>query len=160
MDSHDGRGGDLRRSRRLDIGALVAGELMPSGEPIKIRDIGFGGFAIETIFPVEVGSILDFRVTSKSGSAFILRAWVVHTREVFSPLGSVVHVSGLEFADNQTPQEERAEVLIDKVNWILSFYDEASRDSAARSEPDVPDVPDVPAASNRTRPRPRAGKAP
>jgi hypothetical protein len=154
MHSHDGLREDLRRSRRLDIGSLVTGQLMPSGAPIKIRDIGFGGFAIETSFAVEVGSVLDFRITSKNGSAFVLRAGVVHTREVFSPLGSVVHVSGLEFADNQTPKDERAEVLIDKVNWILSFYDEASRDSAERAEPDGP------AATTRTRPRPRTEPTP
>jgi hypothetical protein len=154
MHSPDGRGDDLRRSRRLDIGSLVAGQLMPSGAPIKIRDIGFGGFAIETSFAVDVGSVLNFRVTSKNGSAFILRAWVAHTREVFSPLGSVLYVSGLEFADKQTPTEERAEVLIDKVNWILSFYAAASRDSAERTEPDVPP------ATSRTRLRPRVGRAP
>jgi hypothetical protein len=154
MHSHDGRTDDLRRSRRLDIGSLVTGQLMPSGAEIKIRDIGFGGVAIETSFAVDVGSVLDFRVTSKNGAAFVLKAWVVHTREVFSPLGSVVHVSGLEFADNQTPKDERAEVLIDKVNWILSFYDEASRDSAARTEPDDP------TATARTRPRPGAGRTP
>jgi PilZ domain len=154
MPSHDGRSGDLRRSRRLDVGSLVTGELMPSGEPITIRDIGFGGFAVETTFAVEVGSVLDFQVTSKNGSAFILRACVVHTREILSPFDSVVHVSGLEFADNGTPRDERAEALIDKINWILSFYDEASRDSAERAEPDGPP------AATRTRPRPRAERAP
>src|SRR5579863_8871412 len=154
MESHDGRSDDLRRSRRLDVGSLVAGQLMPSGEPIKIRDIGFGGFAIETTFAVEVGSVLDFQLTSKNGSAFVLKALVVHTREVFSPLGSVVHVSGLEFADNQTPNDERAEVLIDKVNWILSFYDEASRDATELAEPDGS------LTATRTRPRPRDTRTP
>jgi len=152
MESHDGRTADLRRSRRLDIGSLVTGHLMPSGAPVKIRDIGFGGFAIETTFAVEVGSVLDFQLTSKNGSAFVLRAGVVHTREVFSPLGSVVHVSGLEFADSQTPKDERAEVLIDKVNWILAFYDEAARDSAERADPEGSQ------ASARTRTRPREGR--
>jgi hypothetical protein len=155
MTSDGERVGELRRSRRLDIGKLVAGELVPSGAPIKIRDIGFGGFAIESTFPLEVGSVLAFRfTTSKDGSAFVLRASVVHSREVFSPLGSVVHVSGLEFADKQTPTDEKAEVLIDKVNWILSFYDEASRESAEAT------VPDDSPSPNRTRPRPRTGQAP
>jgi hypothetical protein len=154
MHAHDERSGDLRRSRRLDIASLVTGQLMPSGAPIKIRDIGFGGFAIETGFAVEVGSVLDFQVTSNNGSTFVLKAGVVHTREVFSPLGSVVHVSGLEFADNQTARDERAEVLIDKVNWILSFYDEASRDATGRAEPDSP------LATTRARPRPRDERAP
>jgi hypothetical protein len=150
--------GELRRSRRLDIGKLVAGELVPSGAPIKIHDIGFGGFAIETSFPLEVGSVLGFRFTSTDGSSFFLRAGVIHSHEVFSPLGSVVHVSGLEFADKQqTSTDQRAEVLIDKVNWILSFYDEASRDSSEGAEPAEPDVRP---STNRGRSRPRAGRAP
>jgi hypothetical protein len=155
MTPNEAHVGELRRSRRLDIGKLVAGELVPSGAPIKIRDIGFGGFAIETTFPVEVGSVLAFRfATSKDGPAFVLRASVVHTREDFSPLGSVVHVSGLEFSDKQTPTDANAEVLIDKVNWILSFYDEASRESAEAA------VPEVSPSTNRARPRPRDGRAP
>lgn len=125
---------DLRRTRRLDIRKLVAGQLMPSGAPIKIRDIGFGGFAIETSVPVRVGSTLDFRFTSKDGSSFVLKAAVAHTRRVAGPIGPVVYVSGLEFAGKQTPTGQRAiDILIEKVNWILSFYDEDLHGSAKRS---------------------------
>jgi hypothetical protein len=150
MQSSGGPLGDLRRSRRLDIGKLVAGEIVPSGVPIKIRDIGFGGFAMETTFPVEVASVHDFRFTSKDGSAFSLRATVIHTRQVSSPESAVVHVSGLEFAERQAPSEQRADVLMDKVNWILSFYDEVSRDASER------DTPEDPPSTTRPRPRLRA----
>jgi len=122
---------DLRRSRRLDIRKLVAGQLMPSGAPVKIRDIGFGGFAIETSVPLKLGSVLDFRFTSKDGSSFVLKAAVAHSRRLSSPIGPVVYVSGLEFAGKQTPTGQRAiEILIEKVNWILSFYDEDQHGSA------------------------------
>jgi hypothetical protein len=125
---------DLRRTRRLDIRKLVAGQLMPSGAPIKIRDIGFGGFAIETSVPVRVGSILDFRFTSKDGSSFDLKAAVAHTRKVSAAIGPVVYVSGLEFAGKQTPTGQRAiEILLEKVNWILSFYDEDRLGSTRRA---------------------------
>lgn len=128
---------ELRRSRRLDVGELVAGQIVPSGAPIKIRDIGFGGFAIETSSPVDVGSILYFRLTSKDGSSFVLRAGVVHSRQVSTPPGPVVYVIGLEFADKQTATGQRADVLIDKVNWILSFYDEAGRHASGDGESEV-----------------------
>jgi PilZ domain len=125
---------DLRRSRRLDIRKLVAGQLMPSGAPVKIRDIGFGGFALETSVPLKVGSVLDFRFTSKDGSSFVLKAAVAHSRRVSSPIGPVAYVSGLEFAGKQTPTGQRAiEILIEKVNWILSFYDEDQHGSPGRA---------------------------
>jgi hypothetical protein len=157
MASNGGPLGDLRRSRRLDVGSLVGGRLVPSGAPIKIRDIGFGGFAIETSAAVRVGSILDIRLTSKDGSSFLLKAAVVHSREAPSTTGPVVYVSGLEFANTQTSTEQQADVLIDKVNWILSFYDQAWRDASGRSEPE-PAESDV-RPSTRSRPRPRAGRA-
>jgi hypothetical protein len=64
-------------------------------------------------------------------------------------MGAVVHVSGLEFADKQTPTDQRAEVLIDKINWILSFYGAASRESSERGEP----------STNGTKPRPRSRRS-
>jgi PilZ domain len=130
--------GELRRSRRLDVSKLVFGEVVPSGAPVKIRDIGFGGFAIETSFSVRVGSVLDFRFTSKDGSTFVLKAGVIHSRLASRPTDPAVYVSGLEFADKATPTDERADLLIGKVNWILAFYDEAWRDSSDRAEPAEP----------------------
>jgi hypothetical protein len=159
MNPHGGPLVDLRRSRRLDVGSLVGGRLVPSGVPIKIRDIGFGGFAIETSSPVRVGSILDIRLTSKDGSSFLLKAAVIHSREVSSTTGPVVYLSGLEFAETQTSTEQRAEVLIDKVNWILSFYDRAWRDSSGQGESEPAD-PDGRPSTSRARLRPRAGRAP
>jgi hypothetical protein len=159
MNPQGGPLGDLRRSRRLDVGSLVGGRLVPSGAPIKIRDIGFGGFAIETSSPVLVGSILDLRLTSKDGSSFLLKAAVVHTREVSGTVDPVVYVSGLEFADTKASTEQRADVLIDKVNWILSFYDQAWRDSSGQTESE-PAEPDGRPSTGRTRLRPRAGRAP
>jgi hypothetical protein len=156
MTSNGGPLGDLRRSRRLDVGSLVGGRLVPSGAPIKIRDIGFGGFAIETSAAIRVGSIVDIRLTSKDGSTFLLKAAVVHSREVSSTTGPLVYVSGLEFADTQASTEQRADVLIDKVNWILSFYDQAWRDASGHSESE-PAQPDV-RPSTRSRPRLRPGR--
>ncbi len=114
---------ELRRGRRLDVGKLVAGQLVGSGAPIKIRDIGFGGFAMETAFRVRVGAVHEFRFTSTDGSSFMLKAQVVHCRQSGRRLGPVSYRSGLEFIEAQTPDAQRAiDLLSEKVNWILSFY--------------------------------------
>jgi hypothetical protein len=122
-----------RRSRRLEIGRLVAGQLVPSGAPIKIRDIGFGGIAMETTSPVRVGSILDLRFTSKNETSFVLRARVAHTRRVPGPSGPASYLSGLEFADKQSPRGQQAiDALLEKVDWVLSFYHDAAPEPSKR----------------------------
>jgi hypothetical protein len=99
----------------------VTGQLVPSGTVIKISDISPGGFAIETPTPVPVGEVLAFRFTSKDGAAFLLRAFVAHTRRLSGPNGTVVYSSGLEFAAQQTPTGQQAiTVLLEKVNRILA----------------------------------------
>jgi hypothetical protein len=122
-----------RRSRRLEIGRLVAGQLVPSGAAIKIRDIGFGGIAMETSSAVRVGSILDLRFTSKDQSSFVLRARVAHTRRISGPSGPALYLSGLEFADKQSPRGQQAiDALLEKVDWVLSFYHDAAPELSKR----------------------------
>jgi hypothetical protein len=113
--------GDLRRSRRLKIDRHVDGQLQSSREPIKLCDISSGGFAIETSFRVRPGEVLAFRFTSRDGSSFVLRATVAHSRRVSSPIGSVRHSSGLEFAANKTLRGQQAiKDLLEKVKEVLS----------------------------------------
>src|ERR1700680_306888 len=112
--------GESRRSPRLALDRFVAGQLVPSGAPIKIRDISFGGFAMETSSQVHVGTCLNFRFTSKDGSSFVLRARVAHSRRISGPGDPVFYVSGLEFAGQQTPTGEQAiDALLEKDNWSV-----------------------------------------
>ena len=116
------------RARRLDITDLVAGQLLPSGKPVRIRDIAFGGFAMETNFPVEQGAKLGFRFRSKDGSSFELSARVVHTSPAVGPESPLVFVTGLEFAEQLRPvATEITEALVQQVNWILSFHAAADK---------------------------------
>jgi hypothetical protein len=115
-------GADLRRSRRQQIERLITGQLVESGAAIKICDISFGGFAMETRCPVRVGDVLAFRFAAKDGSAFLVRASVAHTRQISGPTGPAVYWSGLEFAARQTLAGRQAiKVLLEKVERILAF---------------------------------------
>ena len=123
---------ELRRSRRLDVSQLVAGQFLSSGAPVKIRDIGFGGFAMETSFRIRVGSTHDFRFTSRNGASFTLKAKVVHSRRAAQPVGPVAYWTGLEFVDADVPGGQRAiDLLTEKVNWILSFYHDSRQQRAS-----------------------------
>ena len=68
---------------------------------------------------------LNLQFTSKDGSSFAVKAKVAHSRRTPGSVGPVAYLSGLEFADKQTAaSHEAVTILLEKVNWILSFYDE------------------------------------
>jgi hypothetical protein len=49
-------------------------------------------------------------------------------------VGPDLYLSGLEFADQQTPSSRQSvNVLMEKVNWILSFYDDKREDQTGQA---------------------------
>lgn len=121
-DSRSGQSRDHRRSRRVDIRGKVAGQIVPSGSPIKIRDIGFGGFMMESDFPVSAGATHKFQFESDNGATFVLTARVAHSRLVSAPGDSPVYLTGLEFVDKDTKKGKKLiDVLIGKVTSVLVF---------------------------------------
>ena len=112
---------ELRRSQRVEIGGRVTGHLVALGAPIKIRDLGFGGFSVETSFPLRAGARLEFRFESTEGSLFVFCARVAHSRRVSGPAG-LCYVTGLEFADKTTRKgRQTIDLLIEKVVSVLSL---------------------------------------
>jgi hypothetical protein len=113
---------DLRRSRRLAIDRVIKGELVSPRAPLKICDISAGGFAMETSFPVRTGEVLSFRFSARDGSSILVRATVAHSRQISSPIGPVVYLSGLEFAAKFTTRSQQAiKGLLEEVRLVLSF---------------------------------------
>jgi hypothetical protein len=105
---------ERRRSTRLEVLGSLHGQLVPLRIALKIREVGFGGFSIETVFPLPVGAIHDFRFTLRNGSVVALSARVAHCRT--DPRSAPrIYVIGLEFADDLASRRKKANALVHEV---------------------------------------------
>lgn len=112
---------ERRRTPRLEILGQVLGNLAQLNAPVKVRDIGLGGFGIETAFPLPVGAVRSFRFTLADRSFVIVDAKVIDCR-TWSPGGVERFVTDLEFIDSPTEDgKSTAADLIDKLTSDISF---------------------------------------
>ena len=89
---------DERRDlERLAILGSLPGEILVY-EPIVFRELGIGGAAIETTFPLHLDSLHDLRLTL-GGRPVVLKARVVHSRVTDVEQEAVIYRSGLQFVD-------------------------------------------------------------
>jgi hypothetical protein len=84
-----------RRSPRVRVGSHAQ-------LPASLRDVGLGGFSLETPTPLPRGSVHDFGLAMKDGSAVVLRARVVHSHRELRPMGGHVYVTGVKFLEDVT----------------------------------------------------------
>jgi hypothetical protein len=105
---------ERRRSPRLEALGTLHGQLVPLRIAIRTLEIGFGGFSIETVFPMPVGAEQDFRFTLRNGSTVNVRGRVVHCRREDSGR-KPVFVIGLEFTDGLPARRRNAKALVREV---------------------------------------------
>ena len=110
-------GRDRRTTPRIEVLGHVHGHIVSLDARMTALDLGFGGFSMETTFPIDKDSEHDFRLVGPDGAAVQLRARVAHCRHYTSPDGTPRYVSGLQFAD---PTEPAADI-IDQLLDVLSF---------------------------------------
>ena len=84
---------------------------------ITVREIGFGGFSIETVFPLPVDAIHDFRFTLRNGSTVTVRGRVVHCREDARE-SATIYIAGLEFVDALPARRRKAQALVSEVEAL------------------------------------------
>jgi hypothetical protein len=90
------------------------GQMVPLRIAIRVTEVGSGGFAIETVFPLPVGAEHDFRFTLRDGLTVDVRGRVVHCRHEQRGMASV-HVIGLEFVEAPAERRRKAETLVREV---------------------------------------------
>jgi hypothetical protein len=105
---------ERRQSPRLEVLGTLHGQIVPLRIAITVREIGFGGFSIETVFPLPVEATHDFRFTLRSGSTVTVRGRVMHCRE--EARGSTpIYVAGLQFVDALPARRRKAHTLVNEV---------------------------------------------
>lgn len=108
---------ERRKSPRLEVLGTLHGQIVPLRIAITVREIGFGGFSIETVFPLPVEAIHDFRFTLRSGSTVTVRGRVVHCREEARE-SATIYVAGLEFVDALPARRRKAQALVNEVETL------------------------------------------
>lgn len=117
----DKREGDRRLSPRLEVEALLDGVLVAGDLRLSLRDLSFGGFAVESPIGFTIGSRHAFRFTSESRLVVTTGAEVIYSRAIGPRDGMAHHVTGFRFTPDGPEGEQAVQLLIDVAVAPLSF---------------------------------------
>ena len=95
-----------REGERIEILGELRGEVMVF-QPIAIKEISIGGAQIETVFPLQLNSLHDFRLTL-GDSSLVVKGRVAHCRISDVDQELVTYRSGVEFIE---PSERVSTVI-------------------------------------------------
>ena len=110
---------ERRGARRVDVGDRLQATLVDSDIPVRVVDISFGGFLIETAAPFPVGSLHRFRLeTADRSVALTLTARTVHSRRDSASAQHSWYLSGFRFLPPQAP--DAAEDFVDLLDLVMS----------------------------------------
>jgi hypothetical protein len=105
---------DLRRTRRIDVRHRVRGTLVSLGMSVVVRDISFGGFSVESEEALPVGTHI-VRLQADERWSVTVTAASRHQRSTRSPDGSVRHVMGFEYEDQNPDTQQTLRVLFERL---------------------------------------------
>jgi PilZ domain-containing protein len=96
--------------------------LLDQDLPVRVRDIGLGGFSIETMEPLPPDREHRVRFISQDDWSTILPARLANCRPSCAEDGSPLYVAGFAFVDDGTPEMKRTvAVLVEKVT-VVNLY--------------------------------------
>ena len=101
-----------RERERVEILGELHGEVMVF-QPIAIKEISVGGAQVETIFPLQLNSLHDFRLTLGERS-LVVKGRVAHCQISDVDQELVTYRSGLEFIE-----------LSDRVSAVIKDFIDA-----------------------------------
>ena len=90
---------ERRRVPRVDIHDQLSGHLL-TVRPIVVRDIGLGGMAIQSAFPLELNQEHLFELKAADGTTARVRARVVRSLRGTGAGQDAVYITGLAFCDD------------------------------------------------------------
>jgi hypothetical protein len=90
---------ERRRVPRVDIDDQLTGSLV-TVRPVVVRDIGLGGMAIQSSFPLEMDREHLFELKAADGTTARVRARVVRSLRGTGAGQDAVFITGLAFCDD------------------------------------------------------------
>ena len=113
---------ERRRFPRFGAADRLAGNLLDQDLPVRVRDIGLGGFSIETMTPLETGVEHRVRFVSRDDWSTVLPARIANCRPSCADDGSPLFVAGFAFLADDKPETKRTiQILIEKVTSVQLY---------------------------------------
>ena len=105
---------DLRRSPRIDVRQRLHGTVVSLGLRVIVRDISLGGFSLESEDELPAG-VHVVRLQQGERWSVTVTAASRHHRSTRNPDGSVRHVMGFEYADQNPDTQHTLRVLFERL---------------------------------------------
>jgi hypothetical protein len=119
------RQADRRKSPRLPARGRLLACLVESDRPLRIREIGFGGFATETVEPLPLSVLHHVQFTARDDKSAILPALSLHSWPSCLSDGTPCFVTGFEFRPDEPAEAQQiVKMLIEKVTATGLYTDE------------------------------------
>jgi hypothetical protein len=118
---------ERRRYPRFGAGDRLAAHLLDADLPVRVRDIGLGGFSIETMTPLEPGIEHRVRFVSRDDWSTVLPARISNSRPSCGDDGAPLFVAGFSFSGDEKAETRRTvQILIEKVTSVRLYGDPES----------------------------------
>lgn len=114
---------ERRKYPRFPAANRLAGHLLEQDLPVRVRDIGMGGFSVETMAPMPSGAEHRVRFVSRDDWSTVLPARLANCRPSCADDGSPLYVAGFAFASDSRETRRTVAVLIEKVTSV-HLYEE------------------------------------
>ena len=119
------RQADRRKSPRLPVRGRLLACLLETDRPLRIREIGFGGFATETVEPLPLSVIHEVQFTARDDTSATLRAQSLHSWPSCAADGTPCFVTGFEFRPDEPAEAQQAvKKLIETVTATGLYSDD------------------------------------
>jgi len=106
---------DRRESARFEVLGRVLGTIVAADLPVRVRDIGLGGFSIETVEPFDAGTEHNVRYPAMDDWSGVLPATSLHCRPSVAQDGTPRYVTGFAF-----PAANAREAIVDLIAKVTS----------------------------------------
>ena len=105
-----------RDSERVPILGALQGEVKVY-QPITVQQVSTGGMLVETLFPLHLDALYDFRLTLRDHS-IVVKGRVAHSRIIDVDQDIVMYHSGIEFIEPSEPVQGTISALIEELKSV------------------------------------------
>jgi hypothetical protein len=111
---------ERRQFPRFETKDLVVGRLAGDDLPVRVRDVGLGGFSVETVDPLPTGVVHDVEFIAHDDWTTMVRARSLHCRPTIAPDGTPRYSTGFAFEPAGVTRSA-IETLIERVTRVRLF---------------------------------------